>query len=877
MRKKLIYLSVLTTLSLSLSACLDSEGASNVGSSTNKSSSSNLGSGGCGFFNSAKSIEIDDVQTLTKGSSKGLSAYVVCKNGNKLDITADSSTNWSSTDYNIIEVDNKNYKGKVTGVGIGNATLKVVHDGLTATKQISVVNSYCGTSAQMMGAHVEPAKIESLPVGGEAELHLYADCTNNTQVDITNYATWQSSSKLTVEVNDEGHKGLITGKQRGSANISATLDGQKVYDHKINVDSALLKSLEVSGDTNIAKGLTSQLKVIGVYADGDNIDVTKITKYSVVYGDITIDENGLIHATGEGNFKIQASLNGKFEYLEGHVTGAKLLNFTLDNNNLVFTPYLNTSASIKATAHYSDGRTQLIPTEQLQCEMEGEQTNIIQNQTNGCTFSQLGEVTTKVNIKVTYLNDLSVAEQHATASVSLAPIKGIQLLAKSGEFVVGNMTPYKVNLLLDDNKIVDITKNLTLKVRVNNFEPDPKEEIFSPLLFDKNAGEIIFNKPITSLTPYTLVARIGDPKIGYSFESSITYDQVHTDETTREQLNDMLVSTFKNEILKQLESRGAWSALVYKNGRAEDSEQVTNFYLGMASGKSKLSITPLSDDDNKKVSNIYNKVIDYDQNDPEYKATVRIERNPSNRSQEVILSEFCNNTPVTHTFNTASKTVGYSYGFSWSNAFKAGTDITVKGAGPAILGVKGELSVTNKFEFTRTETWTRQDTDNYSLGGATVTLPPRKHAIVVSTIHNTDYYYDGKLPLKLNGDFPVIFRIIDAKNNIKGMGVIDLAKIYVSGKNTYLDRFFELSNHKLYLDLSPQIYSSGNNGNRTVTHSVYFVDDNQTGTLPCIYPNMLQSTHNLSKQYKSDEIQGLSHKHGFEFLNRKPDLIETQH
>lgn len=874
MRKKLIYLSVLTTLSLSLSACLDSEGASNVGSSTNKSSSSNLGSGGCGFFNSAKSIEIDDVQTLTKGSSKGLSAYVVCKNGNKLDITADSSTNWSSTDYNIIEVDNKNYKGKVTGVGIGNATLKVVHDGLTATKQISVVNSYCGTSAQMMGAHVEPAKLDSLPVGGEAELHLFADCTNNTQVDITNYATWQSSSKLTVEVNDEGHKGLITGKQRGSANISATLDGQKVYDHKINVDSALLKSLEVSGDTNIAKGLKSQLKVIGVYADGDNADVTKITKYSVVYGEITIDENGLIHAKGEGNFKIQASLDGKFEYLEGHVTGAKLSSFTLESSSLVFTPYLNTSASIKAIAHYSDGRTQSIPTEQLQCEMEGEQTNIIQNQTNGCTFSQLGEVNTKVNIKVTYLNDLSLAEQHATASVSLARIKGIQLLAKSGEFIVGNMTPYKVNVLLDDNKLVDITKNLTLKVIVNNIEErfEPK----TPLLFDKDAGEIIFNKPITPLTPYTLVARIGDPKTGYSFESSISYNHVHTNEITREELNDMLVSTFKAEILKQLESRGAWSAVVYKDNKAENSELVTKFFAGMASGKSKLLITPLSDDDNKKVSNIYNKVIDYDENDPEYKVTARLERNVSNREKEVVLSEFCNNSPVTQTFSSASITHSFMDGFSWGIGEKIGWDIALKAQGAPFI-FKGDVTHTYKFEFSASQTWTKQDSTTYSLGGATVTLPPRKHAIVVSTIHNTDYYYDGKLPLKINGEFPVIFRIIDSKNNIKGIGVIDLAKIYVSGKNTYLDRFFELSNHKLYLDLSPQLSASGGNGNRTVTHSVYFVDDNQTGTLPCIYPNMSQNTHNLSKQYKSDEIQGLSHKHGFEFLNHKPDLIETQH
>lgn len=874
MRKKYVYLPIMSALSIALTACIDNGASNNIGSANNEAPSTTLGSGGCGMFNSAKSIEVDNVQSLTKGASKGLSAYVVCKDGKKFDITADGSTNWSSNDYNIIEVDNKNYKGKITGVGIGSATLKVVHDGLTTTKQVSVVNSYCGTSAQMIGTHVEPENLDSIPAGGEAELHLYADCTNNTHADITNYASWQSSSKLTIDVNDDGHKGLITGKQKGSANISATLDGQKVYDHKINVDSALLKSLEISGDNTIAKGLTSQLKVIGTYADGDNVDVTKITKYSVIYGNITIDENGLINAKDEGNFKIQASLNGKFDYLEGHVTGAKLLNFTLepDTKNIIFTPYLNTSASIKARAHYSDGRNLPIPTEQLQCEMEGNQTNITQNQANGCTFSQLGEVNSKVNIKVTYLNDLSIAEQQATASVSLAPIKSIQLIAKNGAFIVGNRTPYKVNLLLADNKTVDVTKNLQLKLKANNHEQEFTPT--TPILFDSNVGEIIFNKSITTLTPYTLIASIGDSKTGSNLESSITYNNVYTDEITKEELNEKLVSAFKNEIIGKIKS-GDWYAVIHKDNKAEKNDSITKFFTGLASSSS-LSIENLSDDDYKKSSNVYNKVIDYDENDPEYKVTARLERNPSNRSSQVILSEFCNNTPVTQSFSSASLSIATTEGFSWGFGEKVGLDIALKAQGAPFV-FKGEVTHTYKFEFSSSQTWNKQTTETISLGGATVTLPPRKHAIVVSTLHNTDYYYDGKLPLKVNSEFPVIFRIIDSKNHIRGVGVVDLAKIYVSGKNTYLDRFFELSNHKLYLDLSPQLASSGGKNNKTITHSVYFVDDNQTGTLPCIYPNMLQGINKLSKLYKSGDIQALSHQHGFEFLNRNPDLINTQY
>lgn len=868
MRKKFIYLPIMTALSMSLSACIDNGGGSNAGGGANNSLSSALGSGGCGVFNSAKSIEIDDVQTLVKGASRGLSAYVVCSNGKKLDITADVSTNWSSSNYNVFEIDNKNYKGKITGVGIGKAELKVVHDGLSATKPVSVVNSYCGTSAQMMGTHVEPEKLDSIPVGGEAELHLYADCTNDTHADITNYATWQSSSKLTVDVNDEGHKGLITGKGKGSANISATLDGEKVYDHKITVDSALLKSLDVSGNSTIAAGLNSQLSVMGTYADGETVNVTKIAKYSVVYGDVKVDETGLISTEKEGDFRIQVALNGKFAYLEGHVTGAKLLKIVLNNPNIAFTPYINTSASITAKAFNSKGESQTITTDQLQCEMEGNQTQIIQNHTDGCTFSQLGETNSSVKVNVHYLGDLSIPIEQASVSVSSAPIENIQLKAKQGAFIVGNRTPYSVNLILADKKTVDITKNIQLKLTTNNGIEQSFEPTTTPLLFDSNAGEVIFSKPITSITPYTLTARVGEK------ESSITYGDVFTDEISKEALNNKLVSAFKNEIIRQMQA-GDWYAVTYKDGKAESNVEITKFLTGLAAG-SQFAINDLSENEYKKVSNIYNKAIDYDDGDSEYQITARLERNPSNRDSQVILSEFCNNTSIVQPFTSASLTTQTTEGYSWGVGEKVGVNIVQKG-GVKVSGFEFGLDVSRTFEFTKDEHWNKQEMSQISLGSVTAQVPPHKHAVVVSTIHNTDHYYDGKLPLKISGGFPVLFRIRDSINHISAIGVVDLAKIYVPNRDAYLDRFFELSNHKLYLDLSPQLTSTGGKNNKTITHSIYFVDDNKDGKLPCIDLPLAQGANKASKLYKADKVQALSHQHGFEFLNRKPDLITTQH
>ncbi len=877
MKKKLMYLSIVTAFGVSLSSCNSGSDAQGASSSHNSLSSA-LGIGICGLTSSPKSITIEDVQTIIKGSSKGLSAHLTCSNDEVVDITSDSNTNWSSSDYDILNVDNKNYKGKVTGVEVGNATLKVTYSGLTTTKPVSVVNSYCGKSAQMIGTHVEPAQLSSIPVGGEAELHLYADCSNDMHPDITNYATWQSSSKLTIDINNDTHKGLITGKQKGSANISALLDGEKVYDHRINVDSALLKSLDISGSSTIAKGLTSQLKVIGVYSDGDNVDVTKIAKYSVVYGNIAIDESGVISAKDEGEFKVQVTLDGKFGYLEGYVTPAKLLKFTLDNPNIVFTPYLNTNTSITAKAHYSDGKVISIPSSGLNCEMEGNQTNIIQNLTGGCTFSQLGEVNSSVNVKVTYPEDFGLPEQSAKISVSLAPLKSIKLQAPTGTFILGNRIKYKVNLILADNSVVDVTKSLLLTLE-NNSRVKQAFSPTTPILFDNAAEEIIFNQPISPVSSYKLVAKIGN------LESSVEYNDVRTNEITRQQLNEKILSAFNSEIINKIRS-GEWYAIRYNktDSKSEKNDDITKLITSLSSN-STLSINDLSPKDYERSSNIYNSAIDYDQNDPDYKITARLERNPSNRSSQVILSEFCNNTPVTQTFSTASISIATTEGFSWGFAEKIGLDVAIK-EGINFGAFKGEITTTAKSEFNSNQAWNKQTTETISLGGATATVPPRKHAIVISTLHNTDYYYDGKLPLKLNGAFPVIFRIVDHKNHVKAIGVVDLASIYKKGKDTYLDKFFELSNNKLYLDLSPQLSSSGGENNKTITHSIYFVDDNATGQLPCIYPNGVQggkglqggkAGNSLNKVYYSSDLPSLSHDKGFEFLNRKPDLITTQY
>ena len=166
------------------------------------------------------------------------------------------------------------------------------------------------------------------------------------------------------------------------------------------------------------------------------------------------------------------------------------------------------------------------------------------------------------------------------------------------------------------------------------------------------------------------------------------------------------------------------------------------------------------------------------------------------------------------------------------------------------------------------------------MGNASIKVPPGKHAIVVSTIGNSDFFYKGKLPLKLTSSFPVVFRLNDTVNKISAVGKAGLNDIYYAG--TTADQYFEMAKSgTIYLDVKPQVLSTGGKTYRTVSHSVYFVNDSASGNLTCIYPtgtqNGLQTVaKSVSRTLPSQQLLQLKNTSDYNFLNRKPDLILPQ-
>ena len=853
---KIIFYAALCLSGL-ISGCVGSSGTANK---THNHIAVRLGWSGCTLAD-AQRMELSGANTLEIGDVVSYQAALICKNGDTVDISYDS--NWSSSNYNIIDINNQSDKGKATAKTTGNTTINITYQGQRLAKSVAVIKSYCGNGANLISTSVEPANITSLPVGGTVQLAMYANCSNGSKVDITNSAQWLSSDPSAIKINNA----LLTGVAKGSSTITANLGSNKVFERNIIVDRVLVKSLNIYGETKIAKGSKNSLLVRANYADGSTANVTNIVKYAVIYGPVKINESGVITGSNTGNFEIQAELDGVYTILDGEVTAAQMLAINLTRNSFVLTPYINSIAKITATALYSDGSIIDIPQDQLICDIKSRADNL--NQT-GCTFQQVAEKAGQNLINVSYAPNPLMPITPVTVEVSLSPIKSLELIAdKQNKYFVGNEIKYKINLVLQNNSKVDITKNISLQTAINGLVTQFSPTM--PIVFDNTNGVIIFNKEIGELTTYNVYAQIGTIK-----SNQLTYSNVAINQQNVYDFNNVMVNAFQNRILQTVKNSN-WTPYSYSNNQLSENIIVRSFFNN--NNFQTLQVLSLPTDTFNKVSSIFSKQVDYDVNDPNYQVQPVISRNLGNRADTIILTEFCNNTNVDQTFNTASISSSSTEGFSWGFGEKFGFSMSEK-AGASIAGFSGEVSSTASFEVSSSQNWNSSKTETFNMGNASIKVSPGKHAIVVSTVGNSDFFYKGKLPLKLTSSFPIVFKLNDSVNKISAVGKASLDSVYQPG--TVADQYFEQAKTgTIYLDVKPQVLSTGGKTYRTVSHSVYFVNDSAQGSLTCVYPsaqqNSLQTTLKAtSKTIHNNELSQLQKDNGYSFLNRKPDIILPQ-
>lgn len=234
---------------------------------------------------------------LALGLSTQLQALATYSDGNVVDVT--SQVNWGSSDTSVLGVD---ANGKVTALGVGNATVTGQLGGVSQNIGLSVTN------AVITGISITP--IDPLAKGTQGQLKAIATLSDLTQMDVSALASWSSNNTSVATVDLDG---TVSGVNVGTATIRASLGGESAT-AAVTVTAATLSSLTLSATESLnlltlARTLT--FTVMATYSDGSQQNVTSSA---------SIRHNGSLITLGVGNTYVlvnlltdstfQASLNG---------------------------------------------------------------------------------------------------------------------------------------------------------------------------------------------------------------------------------------------------------------------------------------------------------------------------------------------------------------------------------------------------------------------------------------------------------------------------------------------------------------------------------------------------------------------------------------
>jgi hypothetical protein len=204
------------------------------------------------------------------------------------------------------------------------------------------------------------AQAPAIAAGTSTRLTVIGNFSGQFSRDITDQAVWSSSKPEIADFVTAGEKSRVTGRTAGVTILTATV-GTVWRDFQLTVTPETVTALTITPAAPVvAKGLTGQLTVSGVFSDATTQDLTFDATWAssdpavATVSDLSASK-GLVQARNEGTASISATFGGIGGSAGLTVTAAALQTITVSPANPTL---LSQSArGFQATGFYSDGAT----------------------------------------------------------------------------------------------------------------------------------------------------------------------------------------------------------------------------------------------------------------------------------------------------------------------------------------------------------------------------------------------------------------------------------------------------------------------------------------------------------------------------------------
>jgi hypothetical protein len=279
--------------------------------------------------------------TLAVGITQQLTATGAYSDGSTRDITG--QVTWSSATIATATV---SATGLATAVQAGSTAISATLGGVAGSASLSVV------AATLQRIEVAPAG-PAIAAGTTQQFAATGHFSNGDAKDVTQQATWASSSTTTATVSAAG---LATGVAAGTTSISASLAGVTGA-ASLSVTSHTLRSIQVTPSSpQIPVGLTVGLTATGTFADGTTQDLTSQATWTTASSSVaSVRASGFVTGVSPGSTTITAT----FTTVSGSTPVAVDASVL---QGIVVTPVdpaisVGGTQQFVATGHFSDGDT----------------------------------------------------------------------------------------------------------------------------------------------------------------------------------------------------------------------------------------------------------------------------------------------------------------------------------------------------------------------------------------------------------------------------------------------------------------------------------------------------------------------------------------
>ncbi len=282
--------------------------------------------------------------------------------------------------------------------------------------------------------------------GENLQLHAQAVYSDGSKKDVSNQATWSSSSTGIATIDNNGQ---LSSHQAGDTVVSASFDGItntlpiSIYRELVDIQ------ISVTG-TNLIVGASLQLHASGIYSDHSVRDISSQAVWSSQNSSVAnINETGVISALNPGSAVMTAELDGISGETTVSVEAASIV-------SIAVTPKQSSTAAgasiqLQATAYFNNGTFQNTTSQAVW-------------QSQDTTIASVSESGLLLGVKegsTTISASLGNVSGNTTITITPATLTDIQITPSQPSVANGHELQMTAVGIYSDGSHNDITQNVT--------------------------------------------------------------------------------------------------------------------------------------------------------------------------------------------------------------------------------------------------------------------------------------------------------------------------------------------------------------------------------------------------------------------------------